>query len=171
MDLLRDKPKLKTSLVTTTASGKTLDDHLLSIRSTPIGPTLPSPLKILHNCTEECLGEPSHPVDHEQVRNYLLDKKATQKKYHDQSHNVKPLAKLTPGQQVPSLSPKEQNQYIGGTVTAKASTPRSYYVESQGKTYHHTCQHICTINRQTFLTRPSARKCTYLRRPSARPSP
>ena len=47
----------------------------------------------------------------------------------------------TPGQKVLFLSPKQQNQYIKTTVT-----PRSYYVESQGKTYHHTCQHLCTIN-------------------------
>ena len=67
-------------------------------------------------------------------------------KYHDQSQNVKPLPELTPGQKVLFLSHKQQNQCIEGTVTTKASTPRSYFAESQGKTYCHTCQHICTIN-------------------------
>ena len=106
------------------------------------------PREILHNCTEECPGEPSHPINYEQLRNYLLDKKEIQKKYRNQSHNVKPLPELTTGQKVLFLSPKEQNQYIEGAVTAKASTPRSYYKESQGKTYHHTCQHIHTMHNE-----------------------
>ena len=125
---------------------KTLDDVLLSLRSSPIGPNLPSPREILHNHTEECPGQPSHPVDCEQVRNYLLDKKATQKEYHDKNHNARPLSELEPGQKILFLSPREENQYIEGTITTKAATPRSYYLECQGKTCHHTCQHICTIN-------------------------
>ena len=70
---------MKTALATATTSGKTLDDVLLSLRSSPNGPNLPSPREILHNRTEEHPGQPSHPVDCEQVRNYLLDKKTTQK--------------------------------------------------------------------------------------------
>ena len=86
------------------------------------------------------------PLDYEQVRKCLLDKKATQKKYHDQTHDVKPLPELKAGQKVLFLSLKEQNQYNEGTVTTKTSTPRSYYVGSKGKTYHLTCQYIHTIN-------------------------
>ena len=137
---------MKTSLATATTSGKTLDDVLLSLGSTPIGPHLPSPREILHNHTGECPGCPSHPVNYEQVRNYLLDKEATQKEYHDKGHNAKPLPEEEPVQKVLFLSPREENQYIIGTITTKASTPRSYYKEYQGKTYHCTCQHICTIN-------------------------
>ena len=137
---------MKTSLATATTSGKTLDDVLLSLRSTPIGPNLPSPREILHNHTEECPGQLSHSVDCEQVRNYLLDKKATQKEYHDKSYDAKPLSELEPGHKVLFLGPREENQYVEGTITTKAATPRSYYIECQGKTYHHTCQHICTIN-------------------------
>ena len=54
---------MKTSLATATTSGKTLDDVLISLRSTPICPNLPSPREIFHNCTEEHPGQPSHPVD------------------------------------------------------------------------------------------------------------
>ena len=86
-----------------------MDNILLSIRSTPIGPNLPSPGENLHNHTEECPGQPSHPTDYEQARNYLLDKKATQKKYHDQSHNVKQLPELIPGQNFLFLRLKEEN--------------------------------------------------------------
>ena len=67
-------------------------------------------------------------------------------KDHDQSHNVKPLPELKPGQKILFLSPKDENQYIEGTVTSKASTPRSYYLESQGKQYHCTRQHIHAID-------------------------
>ena len=66
-----------------TASGKTLDKVLLNITSMPIGPNLSSPREILHKYTEEHPGKPSHPVDFEQVRNYLIGQKATQKENHD----------------------------------------------------------------------------------------
>ena len=138
----RQVKTMKTALATATTAGKTSDDVLLSLRSSPIGPNLPSPREILQNCTEEHPGQPSHPVDCEQVRNYLLDKKATQKQYHDKSHNAKPLSELKPGQKILFLSPKEESQYIKGTITTKAATPRSYYIQCQGKTYHCTCQQI-----------------------------
>ena len=143
---------MKTSLATATTSGITLDDVLLSLRSTPIGTTLPSAIEILQNHTEECLDQPSHPVNCEQVRNYLLDEKATQKEYHDKSHNAEPLSELEPGQKVLFLSPREDNQYIKGTITTKASTLRSYYIEYQGKTYCHTRQHICIINTEITVS-------------------
>ena len=137
---------MKTALATATTSGKILDDVLLSLRSSPIGSNLPSPREILHNHTEEHPGQPSHPVDCEQVRNYLLDRKTTQKEYHDKSNNARPLSDLEPGQKILILSPREENQYIEGTITTKAATLRSYYIECHGKTYHHTHQHIDTIN-------------------------
>ena len=56
------------------------------------------------------------------------------------------LSKLEPGQKILFLSPREENQYIKGTITTKTATPRSYFIECQGKTYYHTWQHICTIN-------------------------
>ena len=142
----RQVKTMKKALAIATTSGKTLDDVLLSLRSRPIGPNLPSPREILHNCTEEYPGQPSHPVDCEQVRNYLLDRKTTQKEYHDKSHNARPLSELEPGHKILFLSPREENQYLEGTITTKAATPRSYYIECQGKTYCCTCQHICTIN-------------------------
>ena len=51
------------------------------------------------------------------------------------------------------LSPREENQYIEGTITTKAATPRSYYIECQGKTYCRTCQHIHTINVENPVSR------------------
>ena len=43
---------IKTALATANSSGKSLDDLLLSLRSMPIGPHLPSPREILHNRTQ-----------------------------------------------------------------------------------------------------------------------
>ena len=131
----RQVKTMKTALATATASRKTLDDILLSLRSTPIGPNLPSCREILHNYMEKRPGQTPHAVDYEEIRNYLLDKKSTQKRYHDQGHNVKSLPELKPGQKILFLSPKHENQYIEGTVTSKASTLISYYLESQGKKY------------------------------------
>ena len=75
-----------------------------------------------------------------------MHKKTTQKEYHDKSHNARLLPELEPGQKILFLSPREENQYIEGTITTKAATPRIYYIECQGKTYCCTCQHIHTIN-------------------------
>ena len=136
-----------------------LDDLLLRIQSMPMGQDLPSPWEILHNHTEECPRHPPHQVNFEHVKNYLIDKKVTQTKYCDKSHNVKPLLELKPHKQVLFLSPTEQIQYIGGKVTTKAATPRSYFLETQGKTYHWRCQHTCTINANTTsITRPNHHK-------------
>ena len=104
----RQVKTMKTALATATTSAKTLDDVLLSLKSSPISPNLPSPREILHNHTEEYPGQPSHPVDCEQVRNYLLDKKTTQKEYHNKSHNAGPLSELEPGQKFSSSAPEKK---------------------------------------------------------------
>ena len=70
------------------------------------------------------------PSHFEEIRNYLRDKKAAQKMYHDQSHNVKPQLELKPGQHVFFLSPTEQNQYTDRTIITKAATSSSYYVDA-----------------------------------------
>ena len=120
----------------------------------PIGPNLPSPWEILHNCIEECPGKLSTPVDMEAVRNYLITKKTLQKEYHDKTHNAKPLPDLIQGQKILFLSPADPNQYIEGTVIAKVPQPRSYLLESQGKTYCQTCQHIHPLT-SSIIPRPS----------------
>ena len=59
---LNSKSKLlKPALATANSSGKSLDDLLLSLRSTPIGRHLPSPREILHNRTQDCPGTTSSP--------------------------------------------------------------------------------------------------------------
>ena len=89
----RQVKTIKTALATVTASGETLDDLLLCIRSTSIGPNLSLPREILHNCTEEYPGQPSHPIDYEQVRNYLLDKKEIQKKISQSKSQCQTIAR------------------------------------------------------------------------------
>ena len=74
-----------------------------------MGPDLQYLQEILHNHTEECPDRYSHPVNFEEIRIYLIEKKATQKKYHDKSHNIKLLPELKPGQQVLFLSTIEQS--------------------------------------------------------------
>ena len=74
---------IKIALATAEALGKTLDKILLHIRSTPIGPDLPSPREILHNLTEDRVGKPSQPVNFAQIRNCLVSQKGKQKDNHD----------------------------------------------------------------------------------------
>ena len=81
----------------------------------------------------------------EAVRNYLITKKTSQKEYHDKTHNAKALPDFIQGQEVLFLSPTDPHQYIEGTVIAKAPQPRSYLLESQGKTYCQTHQHIHSL--------------------------
>ena len=82
-------------------------------------------------------------------------KENLQKQYHDKTHNAKSPPHLSQGQEVLFLSPADPNQYTESTVLAKAPQPRSYLLESQGKTYHHTHQHICSLS-NAIIPRPSA---------------
>ena len=75
----RQVKTIKTALDAAKYSGKSLDDLLLSLRSTPIGLHLPSPREILHNRIQDHLGQPSHPVDFEEVRDYLMQKSVQKK--------------------------------------------------------------------------------------------
>ena len=145
---------IKTALSTGYDSKLPIEDILLNIRTQPIGPNLPSPWEILHNCIEACPGKQSTLVDMEAVRDYLITKKNLQKEYHDKTHNAKLLPDLSQGQEVLFFSPADPNQYIEGTVLAKAPQPRSYLLESQGKTYCCTCQHIHSLS-STIIAIPS----------------
>ena len=44
------------------------------------------------------------------------------------------------------LTPCESDTYLEGTITAPVTTPQSYFMEAQERTYHQTQQHICPIN-------------------------
>ena len=159
---------IKTALSTGHDSKLPIEDILLNIRTQPIGPNLPSPWEILHNCIEAHPGKLSTPVDMETVRDYLIMKKNLQTEYHDKTHNAKSLQDLSQGQEVLFLSPADPNQYIEGTVLAKAPQPRSYLLESQGKTYCQTHQHIHSLS-NAIIPRPSVpeQQSTTISGPSA----
>ena len=114
----RQVKTIKTSLATTQASNTSLDQLLHTLCSTPIGPSLPSPRKILLNCTDPKPGHPSTPINLEQVRDYLITKKSTQKHYYDTRHNTRPLPDLSPSQDVLFLSPVDQMSYLEGTIVS-----------------------------------------------------
>ena len=79
---------LKTSLTTTKPAGTSNDHVLQTLHFTPIGPNLPSPHEILLNHTNYRPGMPLTPVDLEQVRDYLMTKKAQQKDHYDKRHRA-----------------------------------------------------------------------------------
>ena len=62
---------IKTALNTALPANKPLEAVLLDLRSTPIGPNMPSPQVLLHNRTIQCPGRPSQPVNLEKIRNFL----------------------------------------------------------------------------------------------------
>ena len=159
-------------MATANSSGKSLDYLLLSLRSTPIGPHLPSPREILHNRTQDQPGQPPHPVDFDKVRNYLIAQKLTQKRHYDKRHNVRYLPELHPGQAVLFLSPVDTNIYIQGTVTGPSTTPRSYTIEAQSRTHRRNREHIQPINIDNpTISRPSAHQENPISGPSLQQSP
>ena len=163
---------IKTALSTASSSGKSLDDLLMSLRSTPIGRHLPSPREILHNRTQDCPGQPPCPLDFEKVRNYLIAQKSTQKRYYDERHNVRDLPELHAGQAVLFLSPADTNIYIEGTITGPSTIPRSYNIEAQGRTYRRNREHIHPLNiDKPTISRPSAHQETSISGPSPPQSP
>ena len=120
---------LKTALSTGQGSHKTLEDVLLDLQSTLIGPNMPSPHEILHNRMFQCLSKPSQPVDMESVRNYLLSHRQSQKTYFDRAHGVHGLTELGPGQELLFRSLVE-NEYIPGTIVRWATMQHSYIMEA-----------------------------------------
>ena len=163
---------IKTALATANSSGKSYDDLLLSLRSMPIGPYLPSPREILHNRTQDWPGQPPHPTDFEEVRNYFIAQKSTQKRHYNKRHNVRDLPELYPGQAVLFLSPGDTNIYVEGTITGPSTTPHSYTIEAQGITYCHNREHIQPINIDNpTIPRPSAHQENSIPGPSTQQSP
>ena len=159
-------------MATANSSGKSLDDLLLSLTTTPIGQHLPSPREILHNRTKDQPGQPPHPVDFKEVRNYLIAKKSSQKKHYDKRHNIRDLPELYPGQAVLFLSPAETNIYVEGTITGPSTTPHSYNIEAQGTAYRCNREHIRPINIDNpTSSRPSAHQETPISGPSPPKSP
>ena len=156
---------IKTALVTANSSGKSLNDLLLILRSTPIGPHLPSPREILHNRTQDQTGQPPHPVDFEEVRNYLIPQKSTEKRHYDKRHNIRDLPELHPG-------PADTNIYIEGTITGPSTTPHSYTIEAQGRTYCCNREHIQPLNiNNPTISRPSTYQENHISGPSTQQSP
>ena len=138
----------------------------------PIGSHHPSPREILHNRTQDWPGQPSHPIDFEEVRDYLITQKSVHKRNHNRIHNVKDLPELHPGQAVLFLSPADVNAYTESTITGPSTTPRSYIIEAQGRTYCHNRQHIRPIHIDTVpIPRPSAHQGNCILGPSAQHSP
>ena len=137
---------MKTALATATISGNTLDDVLLSMTSTQSVQTYHLPEKF-STITQKNIQDNPHiqlTVNKYEITHWI--RRQHKKSIMTKVKNARPLSELEPGQKILFLSPREENQYIGGTITTKAATPRSYYIECQGKTYHCTCQHIHTIN-------------------------
>ena len=93
-------------------------------------PTLPC--EILHNCTDAHPGQPSVPIDLEQVRDYLITKTNQQKTHHDKRYRAQPLSDLSPGQDVLFLRCTDQPSYLEGTILGPAHSPRSCFIEAQG---------------------------------------
>ena len=98
--------------------------------------------------------------------------KSTQKKHYDKRHNVRDLPDLYPGQAVLFLSPADTNIYIEGTITGPSTTPHSYNIEAQGRTYCRNREHICPLNiDKPTISRPSAHQEIPISGPSPPQSP
>ena len=63
---------IKTAFNTALPSKKPLEAILLDLWLTPIGPSMPLPLEILHNRIFQCPIKPLQPVDMEMIRHFLL---------------------------------------------------------------------------------------------------
>ena len=136
---------LKTALSIGQDSHKTLENILLDLWSTPTGPNMPSPCKILHNRTLQHPGKPGQPVDMESVRNYLLSCRQSHKMYFNRAHGIHDLTEVGLGQEVLFRSPVK-DEYIPRAIFKQATAPHSYTVEAQGKSYDRTRKHVWPIH-------------------------
>ena len=82
------------------------------------------------------------------------------------------MPELHPGQAVLFLSPADTNIYIEGTITGPSTTPCSYNIEAQGRTYCHNREHIWPLNTDNpTIPRPSAHQHNPISGPSTQQSP
>ena len=84
------------TLSTTQDASTSLEDLLLDVQSTPIGPIMPSPREILHNRTTQHPGKQSTPVDMGMHLKLPDRKKQSQKQYFNRAHNTKEMKQLDP---------------------------------------------------------------------------
>ena len=122
-----------------------LEDVLLDLWLTPIGPNMPSPQEILHNRTFKHPTKPSQPVEMESARNYLLSRKQSPKTYFDKAHGACDLPELGPGQEVLFWSPAK-DEYIPRTIIESTTVLHSYVIEAQGKRCCRTKEHLQPIH-------------------------
>ena len=143
------------TITTTLAIARSPGTLLLNLQLTPRGLPMPWPWEILHTRTHKCPGQPSQPVDFEEILNYLISIKAIQKENWNKLYNARSLPELH--QEVLFLSPSEPNAHDQGTITSPASTPRSYIMECQGRQYQWTRQHIHPLSYEipTPISKPS----------------
>ena len=119
----------KTALSTCQEAKQSIEDLLLNIRTQPIDPHLPSPREILHYRTEECPGRPSHSVDMENICNYLISKKTTQKENPWQGSQGQNTTRHHSRSESSFSQSSGPHQYTEGSITSYTSTPRSYIIE------------------------------------------
>ena len=113
---------LKTAVSAAKDARTSLKMLLLELQLTPITPSMSAPWEIMYNCTIQWPDKPLTAVNMEMVRDYLIARKITQKKYFKKSYSVRPLSTLDPSQDVLFCSLASQQSYIPSTIIKTAST-------------------------------------------------
>ena len=115
---------------------------LLNIRATPINTKLRSPAELL-------LGElivtllPSHStVEDESVRDELYQAQERMMNHDEHSTKKFELPPLIAGQQVRVLSHKKHRWFPGTVIDVNSSNPRSYSINTNGRTIRRNCCHL-----------------------------
>lgn len=122
--------------------------NLLNLRNIPRDPTLGSPAERLMSRQTRAaipvstkLLEPA-PRDAQQISAQLLSKRLTLKHHYDKSsRSLQPLAE---GQVVRLQTPKGYDQL--GSVKETSKEPRSYIVQSNGRTFRRNRRHILPVS-------------------------
>ena len=109
-------------------SGFDFDLALLVLRSTPLGPALPSPAELLQQRRFRTTLPTfvPNPPDSEYVQQKLRERQSVAAERYDRGAKLKP--ELVEGQPVRLLN-KDTHRWEPAVVTGRASTPRSYVVQ------------------------------------------
>ena len=82
-----------------------------------------------------------------------------------------PCHSLTSVRKYSSCPQHDQCIYISSTIIDRASTPHSYNMETQGKRYCRTREHICPIQQDIFTRNPTPELEPHTFHPSCIPKP
>ena len=136
-----------------TATGRSFQEALTSLRATPIAEGMPSPAEILHG--RSLTTRKAISVDLNAIRQHLIQLQAKYIKQHDKARQARSQRSLVRGEEVYHLS--AGNNWVIGIITGTRDSGRSYDVLTslrRNRSHLKSRSHDIPMLNQAFISGP-----------------